>query len=53
MHPYCGPLRLKADGETPAKHYWSENSDFWPVFNKWVENGEKVNEFGRGITTDS
>lgn len=48
-HRYFGPIRLKADGETAARLFWSENSDFWPVYNRWVEQGRRVNENGIGI----
>jgi hypothetical protein len=49
MHRYCGPMKLKADGETPAKNFWSENSDFWPVFDDWVRQGQRVDEHGCGM----
>ena len=49
MHHYFGPIKLKADGETPAENYWREDSDFWPVFDSWVSNGQKIDEYGRGV----
>lgn len=49
MHRYCGPIRLKSDGETPTDKQWGENSPFWDVFYKWLDNGQKVDEHGRGL----
>ena len=48
MHRYCGPMRCYANGE-PMNRHWPENSEFWPVFEKWMEQGQRVDEHGRGI----
>lgn len=52
MHSYCGPMRLYADGETVNDNSWSENSSFWPVFQKWLKQGARVDECGRGIVSE-
>ncbi len=49
MHRYCGPMRLLADGETPAKNTWPEKSAFWDVFGTWSNLGRKVDKYGYGI----
>lgn len=51
MHRYCGPMRLFANGE-PNQNMWPENSSFWAVFNKWMEQGKRVDEHGRGIVDE-
>lgn len=48
MHKYCGPMRLYANGE-PNQNFWTEGSAFWPVFNKWLNQGEKVDKNGYGV----
>jgi len=49
MHRYCGPIRLMSDGVTESKVKWSAKSSFWPVFDSWMTNGQKVDKFGRGM----
>ena len=39
MHPYCGPMRLKQDGEPSVQDF---GKDFWPLFEKW--QAERINE---------
>lgn len=51
MHRYCGPIRLKSDGETEHSDFWPEHSDFWPVFTTWFNQGKRVNRYGVGIVT--
>jgi hypothetical protein len=34
MHPYCGPIVLRADGE-PAAQQPGSHSPFWVAFNRW------------------
>ena len=53
MHRYCGPMRLFADGDTPNPNFWPENSSFWPVFNKWLQQGQRVNEHEIGIVDEN
>ncbi|MCH7862514.1 MAG: hypothetical protein IH998_12680 [Proteobacteria bacterium] len=50
MHRFCGPMRLRHDLE-PAKNQWDEHSPFWPVFQRWMDAGQKIDEFGRGVLT--
>ncbi len=52
MHRYCGPLRLYSDGDTPNQNGWSDKSTFWPVFDRWLEQGKRVDQYGRGIVED-
>lgn len=49
MHRYCGPMRLYADGDTVNQNSWKENSPFWPVFNKWMQQGQRVDGHGIGL----
>lgn len=49
MSPRLGPVRLMADGETPARNHWGPKSAFWGVFEKWDEQGRVVDEHGRGV----
>lgn len=48
MHGYMGPVKLRADGE-PSQRFWSEKSPFWPIFQKWFDQGQNVNEHGIGV----
>lgn len=52
MHHYCGPMRLYSDGDTPNDNFWKETSSFWPVFEKWLAQGKRIDEYGRGIVND-
>lgn len=52
MHPYCGPMRLWADGDTPAKNTWPEKSGFWDVFSDWMRLGQKVDKWGYGVISE-
>lgn len=36
MHPYCGPIVLRRDGE-PSARQPGERSSFWPAFEAWQE----------------
>lgn len=49
MHRYLGPIRLMQDGETERAGGWPENSKFWPVFQRWVNQGKRIDGHGRGI----
>ncbi len=49
MHRYCGPMRLRPDGETSHNEHWEENSPFWDEFQKWMDQGQRVDEFGRCV----
>jgi len=48
MHPYMGPCRCYADGE-PMNKDWPKNSAFWPAFEKWQKQGQRVDEHGFGV----
>jgi hypothetical protein len=48
MHHYCGPIKLKKDGD-PSERQWGERNPFWSVFSKWMDAGQKVDEDGVGI----
>ncbi len=47
MHSYCGPMFLKSDGFTPRQTMLPESSKFWPRFERWLNEGEQVDAFGR------
>lgn len=34
MHQYCGPIRLRKDGEVSKQDF---GAYFWPLFEKWQE----------------
>lgn len=34
MHPYCGPMVLRKDGEPKARQPGSRSA-FWPAFERW------------------
>lgn len=34
MHPYCGPMVLRKDGQ-PKAHQPGGRSPFWPAFDRW------------------
>ena len=50
MHHFCGPMRVNTRTDEPTKNQWSENSPFWPVFTKWMDQGQQVVD-GRGVMT--
>ena len=47
-HPRFGPIRCRADGEVADKQF-AEKSAFWPVWNKWVDQGKRVYQHGRAV----
>lgn len=49
MHRFCGPMRCSATTGEPTKNGWSEKSPFWSVFDKWLKQGERVDDNGYGI----
>jgi hypothetical protein len=48
MHPYCGPMWLRHDGE-PLNKFVPENSPRWAAFEQWQRGGMKVDEFSRCV----
>lgn len=46
MHPYCGPMRLNKDMSGSKADFPKQ---FWPIFKRWQNAGEKVDENGNGI----
>lgn len=38
VHPYCGPMILRSDGE-PASVQPGDRSPFWPAFERWQQRG--------------
>lgn len=44
-----GPIRCRRDGEA-ADAQFSEKSPFWPAWEKWIEQGKRVDPQGRAIT---
>lgn len=46
MHPYCGPMRSRQDGSGSSQDFpkW-----FWPLFEKWMDGGQKVDRYGRCV----
>lgn len=46
MHRYCGPIRMTPDGESSHEEQWKEESQFWNEFQKWLDQGRRVNKFG-------
>lgn len=47
-HPYCGPARLRKDGE-PFKRQPSQRSPFWKAVGEWEAAGLKVDDQGNAI----
>lgn len=46
MHPYCGPVLLRQDGEPRARQFTSSNKPFWDAVTLWAQQGEAVGEDG-------
>lgn len=47
-HPRFGPIRCRRDGEV-ADTQFSEKSAFWPVWERWLDSGKRVDQHGRAI----
>lgn len=45
MNGYFGPMAAKANGELRTRQYGAR-SPFWPAFELWQEQGERVTEDG-------
>ena len=46
MHRFCGPMLLKFDASSrdyvPADRIWSERSQFWKIFQCWIDQGQQM-----------
>lgn len=51
MHPYCGPIRCRKDGEPSKNPYWAERHPFWSAFEAWQAQGEQVDADGWCVYT--
>lgn len=49
MHRYLGPIRVHGTTGEPTKRDFAEGSPFWPLFERWVAGGEKVDDRGRCV----
>jgi hypothetical protein len=47
-HPRLGPIRCRRDGEVAGTQF-SEKSAFWPVWEKWVDQGKRIDQHGRAM----
>ena len=47
-HPMFGPARCNAKGDILADTF-TERSKFWPLFQRWLDGGKQVDEFGRCV----
>ncbi len=45
-HKWCGPMRVDQKGEPENGGVFPERSPFWPLHQKWIESGKRVDEKG-------
>lgn len=43
MHKWCGPMRVDSDGEPENDGIFPERSPFWGMFQRWSEQGKRLN----------
>jgi len=42
MHPYCGPMLLREDGEPRKSQFGYATKKFWDAVTFWAQQGERV-----------